>query len=236
MCCRFHLSERHLRELLAQLGVAAPEGYRTRYNIAPGGPIFAVRNSPRVAARELFSPRWGLTPAWAQTDEPAARLVNARAETLASKPSFRDAVRARRCLIPASGFFEWETVGRGKRPWLFRWQNETPFGLAGLWETWQAPDGRQLESCAVITTEPNELMRPIHHRMPVMLTPAHFDRWLDPSENELEKLAPLFRPPPADLMSAIPVNPCVGNVHHDAPDCLESAVATPDPQFSLGLE
>src|SRR5262249_54366085 len=152
----------------------------SRYNIAPGTKIPAVRGAGRNARPEAVTFRWGLTPAWAKTDEPAARLVNARAETLLEKPSFRDAVTARRCVIPASGFFEWETVGRAKRPWRFAWRDETPFGLAGLWETWRAPDGEVVASCAVITTQPNELMRPIHHRMPVMLTPEECRTWLDP--------------------------------------------------------
>lgn len=233
MCCRFHLSERHLRELLAQLGVAAPEGYRTRYNIAPGGDIFAVRNSLRVTAREVIPLRWGLTPGWASADEPGARLVNARAETLATKPSFRDAFRTRRCIIPASGFFEWENVGRTKRPWLFNRRDEAPFAFAGLWEIWRGPGAELVTSCAVITTEPNAVMRPIHHRMPVMLTPAMIDVWLDRRLTEPEKLLPLLAPLPADAMHAMPVNPCVSNVHHDGPDCLEPAFST---QLSFGLE
>lgn len=233
MCCRYHLHEKHYREVLARLGIAAPAAFASRYNIAPGGPIPAVRANARTGEREVAALRWGLTPAWAKSDDPAARLVNARAETLAEKPSFRDAARTRRCLVPASGFFEWESVGRAKRPWLFRRGDEAPFGFAGLWESWRAPDGTVVESCALITTEPNDVMRPIHHRMPAMLTPEAFELWLDARVTDGARLAPLLQPAPAVAMSALRVNPVVSNVHADGPECLQPAGE--DAQLSLGL-
>lgn len=236
MCCRFLLLQQHYRAILAELGIAAPAEFLSRYNIAPGSDIPVVRNQPRTAKNETTLFRWGLTPAWAQRDDPAARLVNARAETLASKPSFRDALRSRRCVIPASGFYEWEIAGRARKPWLFRRRDESPFGLAGLWETWRAPDGSELESCAIVTSEPNELMRPIHHRMPVMLGPAQFAAWLDPRNSDPAALADLLRPAPADSMSALAVSPHVSNVRHDGPECLAPAGTDPgdtDPQLAL---
>ncbi len=234
MCTRFVLLKEHLRAALQQLGLPENAGYVSRYNIAPGTPVPAARAAPQ---RESCALRWGLVPSWAREDV-GFKLVNARAETLVEKPAFRDALRRRRCVIPVSGFYEWQTVGRAKKPWLFRWRDEQPFALAGLWESWRAPDGTTLETCAVITVEPNELMRPLHHRMPVMLTPGQFDPWLDPAVAEPEKLRPLLRPPPAAAMSAVALDSYVSNVRHEGPACLAPAgpgAANDEPQFSLGL-
>jgi putative SOS response-associated peptidase YedK len=240
MCTRFQLLEHHYRELLERLGLdgAAGAEFLSRYNIAPGSALPVVRQQPAPAARATARLRWGLVPSWVKSDEAGNRLTNARAETLATKPSFRDAFRTRRCLIPASGFYEWETVGRTKKPWLFRRRDEQPFALAGLWESWRAADGSLLETCAVITTAPNELMRPIHHRMPVMLSPEQFEPWLDPRTTAPEQLTPLLRPPESAAMSAVALSPYVSNVRHEGPACLTPAGAadkTNEPQLSLGL-
>ena len=236
MCCRFLLLQQHLREILERLGLDADAEFISRYNITPGSLIPAVRAKPKKKS-ELTALHWGLLPSWAKTDDGATQLVNARAETLTAKPSFRDAFKSRRCVIPASGFYEWEAIGRARKPWLFRRRDERPFGLAGLWESWRAPDGTTFETCAVITTEPNELMRPIHHRMPVMLTPEQFEPWLDPSTTQPETLAPLLRIAPAEAMSAFAVSTHVSNVRHDGPECLAPAAADAGsaPQLSLGL-
>lgn len=233
MCCRFLLLQQHYRELLEKLGIGLAAEFVSRYNIAPGSDVPLVRTKPRTTKREAVALHWGLVPAWAKSDDSDAQLVNARAETLAAKPSFRDAFHMRRCIIPASGFYEWEIVGRTKKPWLFRWRDEQPFGLAGLWESWRAPDGTTRESCAVITVEPNELMRPIHHRMPVMLTPEQFEPWLDPRTIDPEKLAPLLRQPSAAAMSAVAVSSYVSNVRHEGLECLAPAGDADGPQLSL---
>ena len=238
MCTRYVLLKEHLREILERLGLGADADFVSRYNIAPGSLIPAVRAKPKSPKRESVALRWGLVPSWAKSDD-GTQLVNARSETLTAKPSFRDALRTRRCVIPASGFYEWEAIGRARKPWLFRRRDEQPFGLAGLWETWRAPDGAMLESCAVITTEPNELMRPIHHRMPVMLAPEQFAPWLDATTTEPEKLAPLLQIARADTMSAFAVSTHVNNVRHEGPECLAPAGAEnagDSPQLSLGLE
>ena len=235
MCCRFLLLQEHYRAILAALGIGAAADFISRYNIAPGSaiPVVRARSGNRSEDLEAVALRWGLTPAWARSDEPDARLVNARAETLAAKPSFRDALRSRRCVIPASGFYEWQTSGRTKKPWLFRQRDESPFGFAGLWESWRTPEGATIESCAVVTSEPNGVMRPIHHRMPVMLAPAQFSAWLDRRNDTPAALADLLRPAPDETMSARAVGPHVSNVRHEGSECL--AAAGESPQFSLEL-
>jgi putative SOS response-associated peptidase YedK len=234
MCCRYVLVQEHAKSLLEKLGVLLEAGASfppSRYNQPPGGRIPAVRTRANGGARELTSLHWGLTPAWARnTDSP---VVNARAESLADKPSFRDAFHTRRCLIPASGFYEWKISGRSRDPWLFRLSDEQPFALAGLWESWRAPDGTAHESCAVVTTAPNALMQPIHHRMPAVLaTPSAWDAWLDLRITSPVDLAPPLRPFSADAMSAIAVSPRVNGIQHDDPACL---AASTEHQLSMGF-
>ena len=234
MCCRYVLLQDHAKTLLAQLGVPLAEGSApgSRYNISPGTGIPAVRNRPGGAKREPASLHWGLIPSWAR--DSASPVVNARAESLAEKPTFRDAFRSRRCLIPASGFYEWKAVGRTRQPWLFRLHDEQPFALAGLWETWRMPGGAMLESCAIVTTTPNAVVESIHRRMPVMLADAaSWEAWLDPNLTEPAALAPLLRPFAAERMSALAVSPRVNNVRHDDPLCLAPAAADPQLGFNL---
>lgn len=255
MCCRYVLVQEHTRSLLEKVaallepGTASPPP--SRYNLAPGAPIFCIRNTPAAprrrpapvdpkadVSREPTWLHWGMIPSWARDDD--SPLVNARAESLADKPSFRDAFRARRCLVPASGFYEWKAAGRSRQPWLFRLRDERPFFLAGLWDRWRTPGGSVLESCAIVTTTPNELMAPIHHRMPVLLAePAAWETWLDPRMASVDTLYPLLRPLPSDAMTAVAVNPRVNDIRHDAPDCLEpaspSGLPPDEPQLPLGF-
>jgi putative SOS response-associated peptidase YedK len=240
MCCRYLLLREHLRAVLEKMGIEMPADFRSRYNLPPGGGVPAVRVAPGRGRRETVSLHWGLVPAWVkERADFGAKLINARAESLAGKPAFREAFRLRRCALPASGFYEWESGDYTHKPWLFRWRDEQPFFLAGLWESWRAPDGGVLESCTVITTEPNELMRPIHHRMPAMLTSEQCDRWLDPVEQTPARLAPLLVPPPAGRMTALRVGSRVNNIAYDDELCLRpSPLAEPGEdagQFSLGL-
>lgn len=239
MCTRYVLLEQHYRDILARLGIGAPAEYLSRFNIAPNTTIPVVRRAPQSAANETALLRWGLVPSWAKTAD-GPPLVNARADTVATKPTFRDSLRKRRCVIPATGFYEWETIGRAKKPWLFRRPDETPFGFAGLWDTWHAPDGTTRETCAFITGEPNDLMRPIHNRMPVILTAATFEAWLDPARQDPADLAPLLGIPTNDTMTKFAVSTYVSNVRHEGPACLAPASADQaaddsGPQLSLGL-
>jgi putative SOS response-associated peptidase YedK len=147
-------------------------------------------------------------------------MINARAETAADKPAFRDAFRSKRCLVPADGFFEWRAAPDGKQPYLVRLKSGAPFAIAGLWAAWRPDDGPKLESCALLTTEPNELMRPIHDRMPVLLPHESWDPWLDPAVSDVERLRALLRPAPADTMEAIPVSRRVNDPRNDDAACL----------------
>ena len=192
-----------------------------RYNIAPTQPVAAVRAGE--AGRELVRLRWGLVAPWAKDAKVAP--INARAETAADKPMFRHALRKRRCLVPASGFYEWLALAGGKRkqPYCFRPGDERPWAFAGLWERWLGPDG-PVESCCILTTGANELVRPVHDRMPVILPRQHWAEWLDPALQEAGGVVPLLRPYPADAMRAYPVGALVSNPRNDGPECLTAAV------------
>jgi putative SOS response-associated peptidase YedK len=190
-----------------------------RYNVAPTQPVAVVRAIPGGRALALL--RWGLIPAWATDPGIGNRLLNARAETVADKPAFRSAFRQRRCLIPASGFYEWQQAGRRKQPYFLRPRDGRPFAFAGLWERWNGPGGA-VESCTVLTTQANELMRPLHERMPVILEPGSDGLWLDPL-TPADVLRGLLVPYPSERMAACPVGPWVGDPRHEGPRCLEPA-------------
>jgi putative SOS response-associated peptidase YedK len=196
-----------------------------RYNIAPSQPILAVRASAAPGRREFAMPRWGLIPPWARDAAVGNRLINARAETVSEKPAFRRAFRERRCLVPADGFYEWKREGAVKRPYYVRMRGGAPFAFAGLWERWEGAGGEAVETCAILTTEPNGLLAPIHDRMPLILSPEEYDPWLDPSVRSPERLAPLLRPLPDGEMEAYPVGREVNNPANDDPACIRPADA-----------
>lgn len=189
-----------------------------RYNVAPSQPVACVRD---VGGRELSMLRWGLIPSWAKDPRIASSLINARAETVAEKPAFRSAFRRRRCLIVADGFFEWAKYGPRKQPYHFRLRSREPFAFAGLWEAWTDPDGEVIETCSVITTEANAVVAPAHDRMPVILPPEHFDRWLDPEYQRVEGLMPLLQPYPDEPMEAVAVSTKVNSPRNEGPELLE---------------
>jgi putative SOS response-associated peptidase YedK len=185
--------------------------FEPRYNIPPTVDIPVVRFADNK--RRLSMMRWGLLLSWTKDPKKAPLLNNARAETVVEKPSFRSAFKNRRCLIPVDGFYEWKTIGKVKQPYYFRRLDERPFAFAGLWEAWN-----EIESCTIITTDANELMAPIHHRMPVVLTQNDYTEWLDPTASVPTKL---LSPCPADELICYPVDPYVNNARNQGPQCIE---------------
>jgi putative SOS response-associated peptidase YedK len=193
-----------------------------RYNIAPTQPA-PVLLVPRVDAQpELKLFRWGLVPSWAKDPGVGARMINARSETVAVKPAFRTAFRQRRCLVVADGFYEWQKRPGSKQPFYIRFRDAGPFAFAGLWEHWENDEGATLESFAILTTTPNELLEPIHDRMPVILRPEDYAPWMDPGETRVAGLEPLLRPFPGDEMTAYPVSKRVNSPSRDDPVYIQS--------------
>lgn len=222
MCGRFTLHTSP-EQIAAQFGVEEPP-LAARYNIAPTQPVGIVRLDRSAAAREWALVHWGLIPSWAKDPSIGARMINARGETVAEKPSFRAALRRRRCLLPADGFYEWKREGRGKQPYYIRMRSQEPFAFAGLWELWVSPDGSEVESCTIITTEANEMMAPLHDRMPVILAQDDYEQWLgtgkDADAHEVSELRHLIRPFNPSLMEAYPVSRHVNSPHNEGSDCI----------------
>jgi len=187
------------------------------YNIAPGITVAAVIVEE---TRRLVRFTWGLVPSWAKDPSIGNRLINARAETLAEKPSFRNALKGRRCLIIADGFYEWQKQGKRKVPMYFCLTSEKPFAFAGLYELWTSPDGEALRTCTIITTAANDLVRPIHSRMPAILPHTHETLWLDPGIHDTHRLLPLLKPYEADNMTMYEVAPLVNSPFYDSPACI----------------
>ena len=222
MCGRFTL--RAPASLVAQqFGLLDTPLLEPRFNVAPSQAVAVVRLTPDAARlrRELAWLRWGLIPAWATAASIGNRLINARAETAAEKPAFRAAFRRRRCLVVADGFYEWQRVERHKQPYFFRLRDDGPFGIAALWEVWEGPSQTRVESCTLLTTMANELVRPIHDRMPVILAPADYERWLDPAVEKPGPLLPLLGSYPSQAMAAYAVSSLINSPGHEDPRCIE---------------
>ena len=224
MCGRFALGlpPKSLAEYF-QLDTA-PE-ITPRYNVAPSQSVATIEIDREKGGRALKMKRWGLVPFWAKDNTIGARLINARAETAPEKPSFRSAFKHRRCLIPASGFYEWKRSDAGRRPYYFRMHDETPLAFAGLWEHWEGKTGDSIESCTILTTEANELMRPIHNRMPVILNPEYHDIWLDPHTARREVLEPLLIPYNSESLQCYPVSTYVNRPQNEDSKCIEPDTA-----------
>lgn len=207
---------------LPELGVTI----EPRYNIAPSQPVPVIRLD-RDGERKLHLLRWGLIPHWAKDAAIGNRLINARAETVATKPAFRSAFERRRCLIVAEGFYEWKRLDSGKQPYFIRRAAGEPMAFAGLWERWRPPPtepGRQppptVDSCTIITTEANEAVRPIHGRMPALLEPRAFDRWLARTGSEPDELLGELHPCPSEALDVYPVSTHVNRPANDDPACI----------------
>jgi putative SOS response-associated peptidase YedK len=230
MCGRFTLRTPLTvlaQQFLFELGeLPADLNLMPRYNIAPTQSVATVRQLAAGQPRQLALVHWGLMPSWAKDLKDAAKMINARAETLADRPAYRTAFARRRCLVLADGYFEWKKVGKQRQPFYFRLQDERPFAFAGLWERWWGPnggDGPPLESCAIVTTAANERAAAFHDRMPVILEPDNYDLWLDPAMNDASLLKALLRPYPSDQLKLDPVSVRVNNVRNDDPECIAVA-------------
>lgn len=246
MCGRFTLKSglTDLLEIFPFLVLPPGAALEPRYNVAPTQAVAAVRGGSRGdsgqgdsgqddsgsghaaavgARRPIEFLRWGLIPFFAKDAAIGNRMINARAETVAEKPAFREPFRRRRCLVLADGFFEWrkEADGKTKTPIYMRKKGGVPFAFAGLWDAWRASDGTDevVRSCTVITTEPNELVRDVHDRMPVILTADHVEPWLEP-QRKADELAAMLRPYPAEEMESFPVSTLVNSPRNDAPECI----------------
>jgi putative SOS response-associated peptidase YedK len=218
MCGRFSnksSSEKIKREFnVTEVPTVAP-----RYNIAPTQNIIAINQE--AGEREAKTFKWGLVPSWAKDTLIGARLINARSETVTEKPSFREAFKRRRCIIPADGFYEWQRAGGRKQPYYFSMKDGRPFGFAGLWDRWKTPEGGVLETCTILTTGANEKVTVVHERMPVILSPSDYDLWLDEDVRKLELLKELFRPYPSAEMSSYPVSTLVNSIRNDGAELIE---------------
>ncbi len=223
MCGRYTLTVS--AAVLAEVfGVSEDPAHLPRYNIAPTQLVPLVLGL-EAGGRALVRGRWGLVPSWAKDPSIGSRLINARAETVADRPAFRSAVRQRRGLLPADGFYEWVPTGEGKRPHLIRYTDRRVFAFAALWERWRAPDGSELVSCTILTTAPNDLVAPLHDRMPVILEPATWDEWLARDPLGRSRLAELTATCRVDGLEVLPVSPRVNRPANDDPGCLAPWVA-----------
>lgn len=219
MCGRFALKAPPA-ELIIRFGLDECADFKPRYNIPPGTDIPVIRQSPE-GKRVLHLLRWGLVPHWARDMSIGARLNNARGETVAAKPSFREAFKRRRCLVPASGFYEWKAEDRIKQPYYISLKSGEPMALAGLWESWKAPDGNILRTVCIVTTGANALMQPIHERMPVIISPEHWQDWL---AEPVEKVERLVAACPDTNMQAWPVSRRVSKTVDDDAGLIEREV------------
>jgi putative SOS response-associated peptidase YedK len=219
MCGRYRLSRR--KQILEEHfdTVSGMEDWSPRYNIAPTQSVPVIRQNPKEPVRELSFFRWGLVPSWAKGPSVAARMINARSETASTKPAFSEALKFRRCLVPADGFYEWRKTGKVKEPYCFEINDGQLFAFAGIWERWNDPSGKPLETCSILTTTPNAVTSAVHDRMPVILDPDNYDLWLDPGLKDAALVSDLLRPCDARLMRCYPVSSRVNSVINDDEEC-----------------
>ncbi len=221
MCGRYTLRVSPV-ELAEIFGALEPIEWTPRYNIAPTQAVAVVRPAAEGKGRELSRLKWGLIPSWSKDAKIGSSLINARAETVATKPAFRSAFQNRRCLIPVDGFYEWQAIpGRKvKQPYFISVRDVPVFAFAGLWERWTNPDGLALETCTIITTEANDLMQAVHTRMPVILAAHDYGRWLDHDRQTSQNMLAMLQPYPSEGMQSIPVSTLVNSPRNDLPECV----------------
>jgi putative SOS response-associated peptidase YedK len=223
MCGRYRLSRR--KDLLAErFDVEPDDEWVPRYNIAPTQNVPVIRQHPDEPKRLGSQMRWGLIPFWAKGPSIGFKMINARAESLATKPAFRESLRKRRCLIPADAFYEWRKNRKVKTPFCFTMADDSIFAFAGIWDSWRNPEGKAIETCSIITTTPNALLTDIHDRMPVILPDDAFDLWLDPGFQKVDAICDLLKPFDPALMRRFEVSSRVNLAKYDDPECAEAAV------------
>lgn len=219
MCGRFALSSAP-PPLVDLLNLDGLPTWEARYNIAPTQNVLCVREM-EDSPREGTLLQWGLIPRWASEPKMGTGVINARCESLSEKPWFRDAYKKRRCLILADAFYEWQREGKKHRqPYAIRMEDDAPFAFAGLWETWVDPEGKEIEATAIVTTNANEILKPFHERMPVIVRAEDYEEWLDPTIHVLRNPDAIFESFPASKMKVYPVSKLVSNVKNDVPECL----------------
>jgi putative SOS response-associated peptidase YedK len=235
MCGRYRLSRR--KQILAEYFDAGDDvDWAPRYNVAPGQDVPVIRQDAARPVRSLSLFRWGLVPWWAKDPKAGYKMINARAETVADKPAFRDPLHSRRCLIPADAFYEWATEGKTKSPYCFARADDSLFAFAGLWDRWKSAGGEPVFSCSIVTTTANALVSGIHDRMPVILKPANYDLWLDPGFTKTAPVLDLLKPASPESMRRWRVSSRVNSVLNDDASCSEEchpAPMAPEPQGML---
>jgi putative SOS response-associated peptidase YedK len=219
MCGRYRLSRR--KEMIEEYfsTVSGEDDWNPRYNIAPTQPVPVIRQNPKEPRRELSLLRWGLIPSWAKDSSIGAQTINARTETANTKPAFRDALKSRRCLIPADGFYEWQRRDKAKQPYCFEVNDGELFAFAGLWDRWKDPNGQWIKSCSILTTTPNAVASSVHDRMPVILDPDNYDLWLDPGMTNVEAVSEMLKPYDARQMRCYPISTRINHVANDDAEC-----------------
>ena len=219
MCGRYRLSRR--KQLVDEYfgTVSGEDDWVPRYNIAPSQPVVTIRQDAGEPVRKLSIMQWGLVPSWAKEPGIGYKTINARAETVATTPSFREPFKSQRCLVPADGFYEWQRDGKTKQPYCFEVNDGELFAFAGLWDEWKNAQGELIESCTILTTMSNSLLADIHDRMPVILRQDDYELWLDPAFRDTPSLSEMLRPFDAGLMSRHPVSTRVNRVQNDDAEC-----------------
>jgi putative SOS response-associated peptidase YedK len=219
MCGRYRLSRR--KQIVEEYfdTVSDEPDWTPRYNVAPTQPVTVIRQHPKEPVRQLSVMKWGLIPSWSKDSSGAAQMINARSETASVKPAFRDALKSRRCLIPADGFYEWKREGKTKQPFCFEVNQGQLFAFAGLWDRWKDPSGNWIKTCSILTTAPNAVTEFVHDRMPVILGPDSYDLWLDPGMTKVEAVSDMLRPFDARQMRSYPVSTRINHVANDDEEC-----------------